>query len=171
MNRRSILYGMLGLAPAARAWQESNAGAIPTTAAEAAALGLPRFFTQAEFAAFAELGETLIPAYDGRPGAKEAEAAEFLDFLLSQSPADAQALYKQGIATYQLRRKAGVDAALKELATPWSYQGPTAPYGKFLQAAKQAFYQATVNSRQWAEAMSSRSRSASGVGSYWLPVE
>jgi hypothetical protein len=171
MNRRSILYTMLGLAPAASGWQESGGAAIPSTAGEAVAMGLPRFFTAAEFAAFSDLGAALIPAYDGRPGAKEAEAAEFLDFLLGQSPQDAQAVYKQGIATFQLRRKAGLEPALAELSKPWSYDGPKTAYGKFLAAAKLAFYQATVNSRQWAEAMSGRSRSASGVGSYWLPVE
>lgn len=170
MERRSVLYGMLGLAPAALAWQTPQ-GSIPTTAAEAVSMGLPRFYTAADLEVFRELGETLIPAYDGRPGAKDAEAAEFLDFLIGQSPADIQALYKQGLATYKLRRKAGAEAALKELSEPWTYAGPTAPYAKFLQAAKLAFHQATLNSRQWSEAMSSRSRGAAGIGSYWLPIE
>jgi hypothetical protein len=170
MQRRSILYAMLGLAPAAQAWQDA-ANTIPTTAAEAAAMGLPKFFTEADFAAFAALGEILVPAFDGRPGAKEAEAAAFLDFLLGQSPADIQTLYRQGIAVYRTRSRAGVESALKELTAPWSYAGPQSSYGKFLQAAKLAFHQATVNSRQWAEAMSTRSRSAAGIGSYWLPVE
>lgn len=161
---------MLGLAPAAHAWQTGSTP-IPTTAAEAVSMGLPKFFTTADLEVFVELGETLTPAFDGRPGAKEAEAGEFLDFLLGQSPADIQGLYKNGLATYKLRRKAGVESALKELSEPWTYAGPTSPYAKFLQAAKLAFHQATVNSRQWAEAMSSRSRGAAGIGSYWLPVE
>jgi hypothetical protein len=170
MQRRSVLYGMLGLAPVVSGWQR-EAVQLPATAAEAVAMGLPKFFAPADFAAFAELGETLIPAYDGRPGAKEAEAAEFLDFLIGQSPADVQTLYRQGVATYRQRRTAGVEAALKELEEPWTYQGPAESYARFLQAAKQAFYQATVNSRQWAAAMQGRSRAAAGVGSYWLPVE
>lgn len=170
MERRSVLYAMLGLAPAAQAWQES-AQKIPTTAAEAVSMGLPRFFPEADFAAFAELGETLVPAFDERPGAKLAEAPEFLDFLLGQSPAEIQSLYRQGIATYRVRRRSGVDSALKELNEPWAYAGPRTSYAKFLQAAKLAFYQATLNSRQWAEAMSSRSRAAAGIGNYWLPIE
>jgi len=161
---------MLGLAPAAHGWQVPS-GAVPTTAAEAVSLGLPRFFTNADLEVFAELGQALIPPHDGRPGAREAEAPEFLDFLLGQSPSDIQSLYKQGLATYKLRRKAGLDAALKELSEPWTHAGPSAPYPKFLQAAKLAFHQATVNSRQWAEAMSTRSRGAAGIGSYWLPIE
>lgn len=170
MQRRSILYAMLGLAPAAHAWQ-AGSQAIPTTNAEAVSMGLPRFFSATDLELFAELGQTLIPAFDGRPGAKEAEAPEFLDFLLGQSPADIQALYKQGMVTYKLRRKAGMDAALKELSEPWTHAGPKTNYAKFLQAAKIAFHQATVNSRQWAEAMSTRSRGAAGIGSYWLPIE
>lgn len=170
MQRRSVLYAMLGLAPAAHGWQTPTTP-IPTTAAEAVSLGLPRFFSAADLELFRELGNVLIPAFDGRPGAAEAEAAEFLDFLLGQSPSDIQVLYKQGMATFKVRRKAGMEAALKELAEPWSHNGPATPYAKFLQAAKLAFHQATVNSRQWAEAMSSRSRSAAGIGSYWLPIE
>ncbi len=173
MQRRSILCAMLGVAPAANlalGWQDS-AQPIPTTAAEAVALGLPRFFTTAEFEAFSQLGDTLIPPFDSRPGAKLAEAAEFLDFLLGQSPTDVRTLYKQGIATYRLRSKAGTDSALKELGEPWSHKGPSSPYAKFLNAAKLAFYQATINSRQWSAAMSTRSRSAGGIGSYWLPIE
>jgi hypothetical protein len=170
MQRRSVLYAMLGLAPAAIAWQTPNSS-LPSSAADAVSMGLPKFFSAADLEIFAELGQTLIPPYDGRPGAKEAEAPEFLDFLLAQSPSDIQLLYRQGLAIYKLRRKAGVESALKELATPWSYKGQPTTYGKFLEAAKLAFHQATVNSRQWAEAMSSRSRGAAGIGSYWLPVE
>jgi hypothetical protein len=170
MQRRSIFYALLGLAPAAQAWQ-AGSETIPTSPAEAVSMGLPRFFSASDLEVFSELGQTLIPAFDGRPGAKEAEAPEFLDFLLAQSPSDIQSLYKQGMATLKLRRKAGMDAALKELAEPWTHAGPNTSYAKFLQAAKIAFHQATVNSRQWAEAMSNRSRSAAGIGSYWLPIE
>lgn len=173
MDRRRILYGLLGLVPAAEiAWSQSTETVkVPASAAEAVAQGLPRFFSAALFAAFAELAETLVPAWDGRPGAKEAEAAEFLDFLLAQSPADAQSLYRQGIVTYQNRRKTNAATALQELNEPWTYQEPKDTYRRFLLAAKQAVWQATLNSRAYAEAMSARSRNASGVGSYWLPVE
>ena len=170
MQRRSILHSMLGLVTDAQAWQDPTAK-LPTTAAEAAAMGLPRFFAPDDFAIFADLGQALIPPFDGRPGSLEAEAAEFLDFLLGQSPSDIQTLYKQGIATFKLRQKSGMDAALQELAAPWTNSGSSTPYAKFLNAAKLAFYQATVNSRQWAEAMATRSRGAAGIGSYWLPIE
>ena len=169
MQRRSILYSLLGVAPGL-AWQDALTP-LPTSAAEAVSMGLPKFFSVSDLAAFAALGDVLIPPYDGRPGAREAEAADFLDFLLAQSPADIQTLYRGGLATWRLRVKAGAPAALKELSEPWSHAGPVAPYSKFLNAAKLAFHQATVNSRQWASAMATRSRAASGIGSYWMPIE
>lgn len=169
MHRRSVLCSMLGVAPVL-GWQDPLAQ-IPTTAAEAVSMGLSKFFSTADLESFALLGDAVVPAFDGRPGARDAEAADFLDFLIGQSPADVQALYRSGLATWNLRRKAGTAAALKELNEPWSHAGPTVPYAKFLTAAKIAFYQATVNSRQWATAMSGRSRAAAGIGSYWLPIE
>lgn len=169
MHRRSVLCSMLGVAPVL-GWQDPLAQ-IPTSAAEAVAMGLPSFFSVADLESFAVLGDALVPAFDGRPGAREAEAADFLDFLIGQSPADVQTLYRRGLATWKLRRMSGTDAALKEIGEPWSHAGPSTPYAEFLAAAKIAFYQATVNSRQWATAMSGRSRAAAGIGSYWLPIE
>ena len=122
-----------------------------------------------------------MPAYDGRPGALEAEAPEFLDFLLGQSPADVQSVYREGLrrlgATSKDRFKKPfaqlsaqeADALLAPLKEPWSYEEPKEVYPRFLRAAKIAVYQATVNSRQWAT--SSRSRAGAGVGAYWLPIE
>ena len=169
MNRRSALYSMLGVAPAL-GWQDPLAQ-LPTTAGEAVAMGLPRFYSAADLESFAALGDALVPSFDGHPGAREAEAAEFLDFLIGQSPADLQSLYRVGLSTWNFRRQSGTAAALKELSQPWTHAGPSAPYAKFLSAAKLAFYQATVNSRQWAAAMSGRSRAAAGIGAYWMPIE
>ena len=45
MNRRSALYSMLGVAPAL-GWQDPLAQ-LPTTAGEAVAMGLPRFYSAA----------------------------------------------------------------------------------------------------------------------------
>ena len=55
-----------------------------------------RFFDAAQFAALRRLGQILVPARPNAPGAIEAEAAEFLDFLIGQSPADRQSLYRDG---------------------------------------------------------------------------
>jgi hypothetical protein len=185
VNRRSILQALLGLSatqllPGQSASPVTNAR-LPLTAADAIAQGLSRFLSPAEFADFRQLGALLMPAFEGRPGAVEAEAPEFLDFLLGQSPADMQAIYRDGVRRLGAAAKdrykkpfAQVNAdeagtLLSPLKEPWNYEEPKDPYARFLKAAKIAFYQATVNSRQWAA--SSRSRAGAGVGTYWLPIE
>jgi hypothetical protein len=61
------------------------------TVADAAAETVHHFFTASQFAALQKLGGILTP------GAIEASAPEFLDFLLSQSPSDRQQLYRAGL--------------------------------------------------------------------------
>lgn len=157
VDRRVALLSLLGAAAAEPLFsQQEKAIAV---AAETVAEGRTKFFGAA-FADFAKLGEILIPAYDGRPGAKEARAAEFLDFLLNESPASLQKQYRDGLALFRVSGEAGI---AKEM-------GKATPYGKFLTMAKVAFYRATLNSREYAEAMSTRSRSATGLGNYWLPL-
>lgn len=157
VERRAAILSLLGAAAAEPMFsQQEKAVAV---AAETVAAGKTKFFG-AQFADFAKLGETLIPAYDGRPGAKEARAAEFLDFLLSESPAALQQQYRMGLAEFRRSGEAGLAEAM----------GQATRYGMFLTMAKMAFYRATVNSREYAEAMSSRSRSATGLGNYWLPL-
>ena len=56
-----------------------------------------RYFTQSQYAALRHLSNLVMPPLNGNPGALEARAPEFLDFLLSQSPADRQQLYRSGL--------------------------------------------------------------------------
>ena len=89
---------------------------------------------------------------------------------MSRSGIEAQTLYRQGLARY------AAVPDLSPLNKPWTLgnaPGGSAhpedlldPYERFLRAAKQALYQATVNSREWAE--SNRGRGSSNL--YWLPV-
>jgi hypothetical protein len=55
--------------------------------ADALADAVPRFFDPEGFKALRHLGDILVPARQDLPGAVEAKAAEFLDFLIVQSPA------------------------------------------------------------------------------------
>ena len=149
----------------------------PDVVAEAAT----RFFDPEAFQAFRHLGEILVPPRQNLPGAVQAEAAEFLDFLIGQSPADRQTLYRDGVAQLNVRARsrygkafaevspADADSILAPLHEAWTYQGPADPFARFLCAAKDDFLRATANSRQWAAA--GRSRSASGLGTYWFPIE
>lgn len=152
-------------------------------AADTIAGTVTRFFGAEGFTALRRLGEVLAPARQNLPGAVEAEAAEFLDFLIGQSPADRQTLYRDGVAhlNREARSRFGksfadvslsdADSILAPLRQPWTYEPPADPFARFLRAAKEDFLRATVNSRQWAAAASGRSRGGSGLNTYWLPIE
>jgi Gluconate 2-dehydrogenase subunit 3 len=106
-----------------------------------------RFFSDDEYAALTDLSRKVFPSIDGRPGAIEAHAPEFLDFLISQSPAPRQALYRRGLAAW----KAGTQDAA------------------FLEEAKDDILRATFNSREWNTR--NGARRGGGSGTYYLPVE
>jgi hypothetical protein len=155
---------------------------LAANAPDSVASGVRRFFDADGLSALRRLGEILVPARQNAPGAMEAEAAEFLDFLISQSPADRQSLYRNGTARLNQQAQAAyrkpfaelsaseADAILAPLREPWTYRGPTDPFAQFLRAAKNDLLQATLNSRQWAAATSGR-RGASGLNTYWFPIE
>lgn len=153
------------------------------SATDAAAEILPRFFNAQQFAALQKLSDILMPPFNGAPGALEAEAPEFLDFLISVSPAERQQLYRTGLdalntqATKRFSKSfAEADAAqagelLAPLRQPWTYEPPADPLARFLRAANQDVRTATVNSRQYSAASSAGGRRASGIGQYWYTIE
>jgi gluconate 2-dehydrogenase gamma chain len=57
----------------------------------------PLFFNRAEYSTVRELAALIIPT-DESPGAREAHVEEWIDFILSQSDAPRQAVYRQGMA-------------------------------------------------------------------------
>jgi hypothetical protein len=156
---------------------------LPINTADAVADATPRFFDPEGFKALRHLGDILVPARQNLPGAVEAEAAEFLDFLIGQSPADRQTLYRDGVAQLNAQARsrygklfaqvsaADADSILAPLHEAWTYQGPADPFARFLSAAKEDFLRATTSSRQWAAAALGRSRSASGLNTYWFPID
>ena len=102
-----------------------------------------------------------MPRVGDVPGAIEAGAPEFLDFLISQSANDRQALYRDGLdalnnATKKRFSKTFADEMLTEAAPllaplrqQWTYDPPADPLARFLWAAKQDVRTATVNSREY----------------------
>jgi hypothetical protein len=126
----------------------------------------PAFFTPEQFAALDRLGTLLMPPMGGNPGARDCHAAEFLDFLLGQSPRDRQVVYQAGLdglngqAKKRFRKPfAEVEAAeaedlLAPLKRTWSY-APADPVEKFLRVAHDDLRTATQNSREWAVATGS----------------
>lgn len=194
MNRRTILRsliaapGVAAIPEAASAQQaakpaQSETPITPTVDADSLAETAIHTFQPAQFAALKRLAEILEPSQAGAPGAKEANAAAFLDFLIGQSPLPMIALYRGGLdalnaKAHQLYSKAfdavtesEAAAILAPLREPWTYRAPAAVLPHFLRQAKDDIRRATVTSREYIAVVSQRRRNAGGSGQYWLPVE
>ena len=189
MKRREAIRALLS-APAVAAIplpaQQSSSQEMPklaTSNAEAVGDAITHFFSAPQLAAMRRLGDLVIPPAPNRPGARDAKAAEFLDFLLAQSPADRQSLYRSGLDHMQseARRRfhtgfeeltpEQADAVLAPLHTAWTYAAPADPFARFLREAKEDLITATMNSREVIEAQAAAGRRGAGVGTYWYPVE
>ena len=150
---------------------------------DAAAETTPRFFNAQQFAALRKLSDVLMPQLDEMPGALGAGAPEFLDFLISKSPADRKQLYITGLngLNAQATRRFGKafsdvsDGQAAELLAPlsqsWTYDPPADPFARFLREAKQDVRTATMNSREYVAAGSSGGRRGGGLGQYWYPID
>ncbi len=142
------------------------------------------FFTTPQLAALRKLGDIILPSINGAPGATEARASEFLDFLIGQSMDERQKLYKTGLdhLNSQAIKKFGKPFAeldgsqagtlLSPLRDAWTYDPPADPFARFLREVKQDIRTATMNSREWIIAAGNTSgRRGGGVGLYWFPLD
>lgn len=164
-----------------RTQQESPA--LDIAVADAAAETRQKFFTALQFSALRRLSEIIMPSMNGLPGAIDAGAPEFLDFLIGASPIDRQGIYRTGLdqLNARARRKFGRHYAdisddqavelLAPLKKPWTYDPPSDPLERFLREAKADIRTATVNSREYVTAESSGGRRRGGVGQYWYPID
>lgn len=195
MKRRHILQAALGAPaiPALVAQQRQSAAAQGAGAAVeypnievAGALDVAEpnlhFFTPTQYEVLTRLAEIITPSLNGNPGAVAAGAPAFLDFLLGESSADRQQLYRAGLD--KLNRSANqrhkvpfsklplsdAEALLAPLREPWTFDPPADPFARFLHAAKHDIRTATMNSRELAAAGAS-SRRGGGLGQYWLPLD
>ena len=198
MKRRSLLQALAAAAPLAAQPQITPSATPPpprpgggteppkleTSVADAVSEMAPRFFNPQQFAALRKLGETLMPPLNGAPGSTEAHAPEFLDFLMGESPADRQQLYRAGLDALNAaaRRRfnkpfAETNAAqAAELLSPlrerWTFDPPADPLARFLRAAKADVRTATMNSREYVTAGSAGGRRGfGGQGQYWYPLD
>ena len=195
MKRRTAIRSILTL-PAAmvlpvrvRAQATAPAPAVsdetpdtPTVVADTHAATVVRTFDPDQFAAFNKLCLILVPSLPDTPGASDAKAAEFLDFLIGKSPAERVTLYKEGIdrLNQEARKRTGKPFAeltaeqaapiLTPLHEPWTYEPPTDPFARFLRAAKEDVLKATQNSKEYISVVSRRNRRAGGMGIYWYPI-
>ncbi|MBS1828220.1 MAG: gluconate 2-dehydrogenase subunit 3 family protein [Acidobacteria bacterium] len=191
MRRRRFVTA-LAATPAANALlgqqpgRTDEASKLTTISPDAAALAVPRFFSAAQLGALKNLCQILLPSMNGNPGAAEAGAAEFLDFLIGVSPLERQTLYRKGLDTLEADAKrkyskpfaelsaAEADPLLKPHLAQWTFDPPKDPMKHFLTAIRADVRTATMNSREWASAASSgsrRRRGGGGVGLYWHPVD
>ncbi len=149
----------------------------------------PHYFTHTQFATLRKLAEMLVPPIKNNPGALEAEAPEFLDFLLSVSPGDRQKLYQFGLDRIETQAKEKfqhsfcdldakqADQILRPLlvARPWPEDLPSDPLQNFMTQVHEDLRTATMNSRQWAAAAEKSghrfSRGFRGSGYYWYPID
>ena len=154
---------------------------IESTIPDMAGGTVPSFFSPAQLAALRRLSGLIAPAIDGTPGAIEARAPEFIDFLINESPADRQELYRRGLDELNSRAQSGFHLPFAEvspeqaaqllapLCAPWTAKPDQ--FTGFLRTAKQDILQATQSSYEWIHVMSKRVRSAGGLGMYWFPIE
>ncbi|MDQ6700408.1 MAG: gluconate 2-dehydrogenase subunit 3 family protein [Acidobacteriota bacterium] len=200
MKRRAILKSLAALpAAAVLPAQEPAVPPKPTPSVveetpkiqasvpDAIAETVPQFFSADAYSALKRLSDLLMPAVTtvsgSTPGAIQAHAPEFLDFLIGQSPADRQALYRTGLdrLNAEARRRYSkafseldarqADSVLAPLHAAWTYVGPVDPLARFLQTAKEDVMTATVNSREWIGVVSKRGRRGGNVNTYWLPID
>ena len=160
---------------------------IDVTAADAVARTVTKFFTADQFASLEKLSAILMPSMKGAPGAIEAQAPQFLDFLLSESLHDRQKIYRTGLDGLNAQAKKHFsqpfaklsdDQAvqlLEPLKKPWTYDPPSDPVEHFLRVAKQDIRSATTNSREYVTASGGNGgggrRGGGGTGLYWLSLD
>src|SRR5262249_29556401 len=66
----------------------------------------PKFFKPDEMALIATVSELIIPTDDHSPGAIAAEVPAFVDLMISESPQDAQKLWRYGLASLDQKSQA-----------------------------------------------------------------
>ena len=159
---------------------------MTTTLHDAAGVTVPSYFDERQLTTLRRLSELFMPAMDGNPGALEAEAPEFLDFYVGQSPTWRRQVYCAGLdtlhslslerfgKTFSELSDEQVDQLIAEpLKANWTPTLPEDTLAAFLREAKADIMNATMNSHVYAQAADagggrSRRRSAS---LYWYTVE
>jgi len=143
------------------------------------------FFSAVQFAALKRLSDLLMPG-----SALDAQAPEFLDFLIGKSPAERQRIYTAGLEslnkTSMLKHKksfaelddSAAAGVIAPFIKPWNSVPPADPLGHFIEVARRDVRTATLNSREYAAAAAasasggaSGGRRQGGMGMYWYPLD
>jgi hypothetical protein len=142
------------------------------------------FFNEEQTKTLRRLCALLMPPMKGRPGALDAGAPEFLDFLIGVSPRDRKQMWLSGLDRLNveaINRFGGpfaattdvqADALIRLWLRAWiTDHPPTEPFARFINLAHSDIRTATINSQAWSEAVRSEGRGAAGVDLYWYPVD
>jgi hypothetical protein len=163
-----------------------NVPKLALVESDSAAETVTAFFSPVQFATLTKLAEILVPPIKNNPGALEAHAPEFLDFLVSRSPAPDQKLYRNGLDGLNTAAQKHFHKPFAELdaqeadsvirpllvARAWDREMPKDPMQHFLVQVHDDLRTATVNSAEWAaSAASGRGRFNQGRRFYWKPID
>jgi hypothetical protein len=209
MRRRDFVKAMVAVPVTARTMfgQQTAAAPNPYEVARRQALGFKappitsvvpdavaqteaHFFNELQFATLRKLSEILMPPLSGYPGAIQAGAPEFLDFLIGASPADRKQLYQSGLdrLNKEAKKQFGTsfaelnatqaDKLLRPLLVVWAVADhppadhlPAEPLIRFVNVVHQDIRTATINSQAWSVAAVAAGERAPGIGLYWSPID
>jgi hypothetical protein len=142
------------------------------------------FFSDRQLATLRRLSDVLMPPYKSYPGATEAGAPEFLDFLIGVSPADRRQMYRSGLDRLDAEARqhfgtafAATNAAQADkLLRPWlrtwmTDHPPSDSYAHFINIAHSDIRTATENSQVWSEAAAAAGERETNEGLYWFPID
>jgi hypothetical protein len=157
---------------------------IPVTVPDMVATTDVRYFTATRYAALVHLCEIMMPASNGYPGAIQAGAPEFLDFLLGGSPADRQAMYNEGLDRLNADSMKKISVAFAKTDTKQADEvirpylkgwindhPPKERHERFIALVHREIRTATINSPAWASAAEASGERTPGVGLYWAPID
>jgi hypothetical protein len=163
---------------------ETETPTVPVITADQSSDPQAAAFDTEEMRAFKRLADLLVPPYNGMPGANQAEAPEFLVFLIGNSPGEKWDLYRNGLGLlnrYSQERfhvdfaettQQQADQILAPLREPWSYHAAlNKDFRAFLLAAKRDLLRATVNSRIYIETVSQFRRPRNASAYYWFAID
>jgi hypothetical protein len=152
--------------------------------ADAVAQTNAHFFTDQQLATLKRLSEVLVPPFQGYPGAIEAAAPEFLDFLVGVSPLDRQQMYQSGLDRLESEAKQHFSVSFAaanaeqadQLLRPWlrtwmNDHPPTESYEQFINVAHGDIRTATINSQAWSDAAHKAGIPTPNTDLYWYPVD
>jgi hypothetical protein len=155
----------------------------PVVPADEVAGNINNSLNPEQLSALRKLGELIVPSWNDIPGATEAGAAEFLDFLVGCSPKSRLDLYRNGLTA--LNRSAEqafgknfgmldareADRLLSPLRERWTFRSDyNDALLDFLQVAKGDLLRATLNSRPYIDALSQTRRPRNASRFYWYPI-